>query len=121
MNCREEFVRIPSAGLELAGALHLPIGATKPKPVLFLHGFTGNKIEAGRMYTDMARVLCAAGYAALRFDFRCHGDSPLSLEEYRISYAIEDAQNAADFLKSLTCIDNSRFAIIGLSMGAGWQ
>jgi predicted alpha/beta-fold hydrolase len=74
MNCREEFVRIPSAGLELAGVLHLPIGATKPKPVLFLHGFTGNKIEAGRMYTDMVRVLCAAGYAALRFNFRCHGD-----------------------------------------------
>lgn len=119
MSCREEFVKIPSAGFELAGVLHLPIGATKPKPVLFLHGFTGNKVEAGRIYTDMARVLCAAGYASLRFDFRCHGDSPLSFEEYRISYAIEDARNAANFLKNLTSIDNSRFAIIGLSMGGG--
>jgi len=117
--CKEDFVRVPSAGFELAGVLHLPAGAAKPKPVLFFHGFTGNKAEAGRLYTDMARVLCAAGYAALRFDFRCHGDSPLPFEEYRISYAVEDARNAASFLKSLPSVDGSRFAVIGLSMGGG--
>jgi len=117
--CKEDFVKVPSAGFELAGVLHLPAGVAKPKPVLFLHGFTGNKVEAGRLYTDMARVLCAAGYAALRFDFRCHGDSPLPFEEYRISYAVEDARNAASFLKSLPSVEGSRFAVIGLSMGGG--
>lgn len=117
--CKEEFVKVPSAGFELAGVLHTPAGAAKPKPILFLHGFTGNKVEAGRLYTDMARFFCAAGYAALRFDFRCHGDSPLPFEEYRISYALEDARNAVSFLKSLPSVDASRFAVIGLSMGGG--
>ncbi|MCS7104788.1 MAG: alpha/beta fold hydrolase [Thermofilaceae archaeon] len=116
---REEFVRIPSAGLHLAGVLHVPLGVVRPKPVLFLHGFTGNKSEAGRLYTDMARFLCASGYAALRFDFRCHGDSPLPFEEYKISYALEDARNAANFLKTLSEVDASKFAVIGLSMGGG--
>lgn len=118
-NPREEFVKVPSAGFELAGILHLPAGVSKPKPVLFLHGFTGNRSEAGRLYTDMARVLCANGFAALRFDFRCHGDSPLPFEEFTISYAVEDALNAASFLKTLPGVDASRFAVIGLSMGGG--
>ncbi|MCX8183713.1 MAG: alpha/beta fold hydrolase, partial [Crenarchaeota archaeon] len=99
--------------------LHLPVNVSKPKPVLFLHGFTGSKTEAGRLFTDMARVLCSAGYASLRFDFRGHGDSPLSFEEFRISTAVEDAQNAASHLKSLGEVDASRLAVIGLSMGGG--
>ncbi|MEM1509528.1 MAG: alpha/beta fold hydrolase, partial [Thermofilaceae archaeon] len=80
---------------------------------------TGSKSEAGRLYTDMARFLCINGYAALRFDFRCHGDSPLPFEEYRIRYGVEDALNAASYLKSLTRVDATRFAVVGLSMGAG--
>ncbi|MCS7104844.1 MAG: alpha/beta fold hydrolase [Thermofilaceae archaeon] len=113
----EELVWVPSSDLRLAGVLHLPDKAPKPKPVLLLHGFTGNKSEAGRLYTDMARVLCSAGYAVLRFDFRCHGDSPLPFEEFRVRMAVEDAENAIQFLKTLDKVDASRFAIVGLSMG----
>ena len=115
----EELVWVPSAGLKLAGVLHLPSTTAKPKPVLLLHGFTGNKSEAGRLYTDLARVLCSAGYAVLRFDYRCHGDSPLPFEEFRISMAVEDAENAVKYVKSLEKVDGSSFAVIGLSMGGG--
>ncbi|MEM3138386.1 MAG: alpha/beta fold hydrolase, partial [Thermofilaceae archaeon] len=72
-----------------------------------------------RLYTDMARFLCINGYAALRFDFRCHGDSPLPFEEFTIPYALEDSKNAASFLKTLSEVNASRFAVIGLSMGGG--
>jgi len=119
VSCSEEPVLLPSAGFKLAGVLHRPQGAARPKPVLLLHGFTGNKTEAGRLFTDLARFLCANGYAALRFDFRCHGDSPLPFEEFTISYALEDARNAAAFLKTLDGVDASRFAVVGLSMGGG--
>lgn len=115
--CSEQLVWVPSAGVGLSGVLHLPAGVSRP--VLFLHGFTGNKTESGRLYTDMARVLCGAGYAALRFDFRCHGDSPLPFEEFRISLAVEDARNAAGFLKNVPEVDGTRFGVVGLSMGGG--
>lgn len=117
MNCIEELVWVPSAGYKLAGVLHLPAAIERPKPVILLHGFTGWKSEAGRLYTDLARVLCGAGYAVLRFDFRCHGDSPLPFEEFRVSMAVEDAENAVAYLKSLERVDASRFALVGLSMG----
>ncbi|MEM3982739.1 MAG: alpha/beta fold hydrolase [Thermofilum sp.] len=113
----EKLVWVPSAGFNLAGVLHLPSGIEKPKPVLLLHGFTGNKSEAGRLYTDLARVLCSAGYAVLRFDYRCHGDSPLPFEEFRVSMAVEDAENAVKYVKGLEGVDASRFALVGLSMG----
>ncbi|MEM2617761.1 MAG: alpha/beta fold hydrolase, partial [Thermofilaceae archaeon] len=113
----EKLVWVPSAGFNLAGVLHLPSSVEKPKPVLLLHGFTGFKSEAGRLYTDLARVLCSAGYAVLRFDYRCHGDSPLPFEEFRVSMAVEDAENAVNYVKSLEGVDASRFALVGLSMG----
>lgn len=119
MACTEELVWIPSAGMKLAGVLHLPAGTSKPKPALLLHGFTGNKSEAGRLFVDLARALCGAGYAVLRFDFRCHGDSPLSFEEFSVWKALEDAENAVKYLKNLESVDASRLALVGLSMGGG--
>lgn len=119
MECQEKPVLIPSHGYELTGVLHLPAGVPRPRPVLFLHGFTGNKSESGRLYTDMARHLCSNNYASLRFDFRCHGDSPLPFEEFTITYAVEDAMSALSFLKTISNIDSSKLAIIGLSMGGG--
>lgn len=97
----------------------MPAEATKSKPVLLLHGFTGNKSEAGRLFTDLARALCSAGYAVLRFDFRCHGDSPLPFEEFSVWKAVEDAENSISYLKSIDKVDASRFAVVGLSMGGG--
>lgn len=119
MDCTEELVWVPSAGLKLAGVLHTPAGNFKPKPVMLLHGFTGNKSEAGRLFVDLARALCSIGYAVLRFDFRCHGDSPLPFEEFSVWKAVEDAENAVEYLKSMDSLDASRLALVGLSMGGG--
>ncbi|RLF04701.1 MAG: hypothetical protein DRK00_06140 [Thermoprotei archaeon] len=117
--CGEEPTCVPSAGYLLPAILHVPLDVERPKPVLFLHGFTGNKCEAGRLFVDMARAVCVEGYAALRFDFRGHGDAPLPFEEFRITYAIEDAASAANYLKRMGRIDASEIGLIGLSMGGG--
>jgi len=118
VSCAEEFVWVPSAGVKLAGVLHLPPSG-RARPVILLHGFTGSKSEAGRLYTDLARVLCGAGYAVLRFDYRGHGDSPLPFEEFSIPKAVEDAQSAIEYVKGLGGVDASRLALVGLSMGGG--
>lgn len=117
--CGEELTCVPSTGYLLPAILHVPLDVDRPRPVLFLHGFTGNKCEAGRLFVDMARAVCADGFAALRFDFRGHGDAPLPFEEFRIAYAIEDAANAADYLKRLGRVDAGEMGVVGLSMGGG--
>ncbi len=83
--------------------------------VLMLHGFTGNKIEAGRLFVDIARELCSANIAVFRFDYRCHGESPLPFDEFKLDYAIEDAENALKFI--VEHFKPRKIGLIGLSMG----
>lgn len=114
MYCLEKPLVFPSSGYELAAYIHIPQPGTS-NMVLMLHGFTGNKIEANRLFVDIARSLCKIGTSVFRFDYRCHGDSPLDFEEFRFEYALEDAENALKYV-----FDNykpSKVALIGLSMG----
>lgn len=112
--CSEKPLGFPSGGLELSAYIHTPT----PIPssvVLMLHGFTGNKIEANRLFVDIARALCSIGLAVLRFDYRCHGESPLPFEEFKLEYAIEDAENALSFIEA--AYRPRRVGVIGFSMG----
>jgi len=83
--------------------------------VVMLHGFTGSRIEAWRLFVDLARAICGVGISVLRFDFRGHGDSPLPFEEFRLEYALEDAENAVRYVESV--LRPRRLGLIGLSMG----
>jgi len=112
-------VEVPSEGYGLPGILHIPEGRARSPGVLFLHGFTGNKSEAGRLYVDMARELCRMGYVCLRFDYRGHGDAPLPFEEFSIRLAVEDALNAARYLSGRPEVNSAKIGLIGLSMGGG--
>ena len=73
-------VSIGSQGLRMVGTLALPEALPAPV-VLLLHGFTGTRDEmaiAGTgegIFTRVARLLAAAGYASLRVDFIGSGDS----------------------------------------------
>uniref|UniRef100_A0A832CA05 Alpha/beta fold hydrolase n=1 Tax=Ignisphaera aggregans TaxID=334771 RepID=A0A832CA05_9CREN len=110
----EKPLTFPSSGYELSAYIHIPT----PNPssvVLMLHGFTGNKIEANRLFVDISRALCGIGLAVFRFDYRCHGESPLPFEEFKLDYAIEDAENALKFIETL--YKPKKIGLIGLSMG----
>lgn len=83
-----------SSGAALAGVLHLPerpVGS-----VLLAHCFTCSKDL--HTLTRLARGLCAAGYAVLRFDFTGIGDSGGSFADKTVSRNVGDLVAAARLL-----------------------
>ncbi|RLF14001.1 MAG: alpha/beta hydrolase [Thermoprotei archaeon] len=119
MKCLEEPHVFESHGYSLSAYLHIPQTERIPPIVILFHGFTGNKIESGRLYVDLSRELCKEGVAVMRFDYRGHGDSPLNFEDFRIKWAFEDAEEAIKHVvESLRArVDVSRIGIVGLSLG----
>lgn len=115
-----------SAGFQLVGMLHRPeqpsatraLGFKSARPaVLFLHGFTGQKTEAHRLFVKAARALTRAGFIALRFDFRGSGDSGGEFEQVTVNGWRQDARAALGVLMGQAGVDVDRIGVIGLSMG----
>ena len=105
-------------GQHITGMLHLPEGRGRFPAALLLHGFTGNKSEAHRMYVKLARALADHGVASLRFDFRGSGDSAGNFEDMTIRSEVADAVEAVRFLARHKRVNSRRLALIGLSMGS---
>lgn len=103
---------------QLVGMLHIPQGLRRRVPgVVLFHGFTGNKVEAHRLFVKMARALAGAGVVALRFDFRGSGDSSGDFSRMTISQELEDARAALKFLRAQREVNPRRIGVIGFSMG----
>lgn len=102
---------------QVVGMFHRPAGRGPFPAVLFLHGFTGSKIEAHRLFVETARALAAAGIAALRFDFRGCGDSAGLFRDMTVSGQCADARAALRFLKRHPDVDPKRLGLLGMSMG----
>ena len=105
-------------GKGLRGVLHKASGKGRAPAVCFLHGFTGNKSEEGRLFVRAARAFAAAGIHALRFDFRGSGDSEGEFGEMTLQTEVEDARAALAFLRKTKGVDKDRLAIVGLSLGS---
>ena len=58
------------------------------------------------------------GYAALRFDFRCCGESEGARGQVRCFDQVADAKNALTFLAQRDEVDPARIGVIGHSFGA---
>lgn len=82
------------------------------KAVIIGHGFMANK----EMMKGYAVELAAAGFVAIPFDFRGHGQSTGSLEDEKL---IKDVEAILDYLNSRSDIDPHNLAYIGYSMGGG--
>jgi pimeloyl-ACP methyl ester carboxylesterase len=107
------------AGHRLRGMLHQPeqAGEHRPPGVVFLHGFTGDRMESHWLFVKCSRVLERAGIASLRFDFFGSGESEGELRDASIETEIADAQDAAAFLRREGGIDPKRLGVVGLSLG----
>ena len=114
----QEQVSFNSAGLKLAGVLHLPDGerSVKRPALLALHGFGSNK--ASRTISGPAETLASWGYAVLRFDMRGCGDSEGVRARVICLEQVEDTRNALTYLASRPEIDATRIGCIGTSFGA---
>jgi len=112
-------VQFTSAGLKLAGLLHLPSdyrkGERRPA-FLVLHGFGSRKDSDGMRIA--AELYASLGYVALRFDFRGCGDSEGARGRVICLEQVADARAALEFLMDRPEVDPKRIGIYGHSFGA---
>lgn len=103
----------------LRGVLHLPQEGAGPFPAAVVchpHTLMGGNMGNG-VVVSVCLTLAAAGWAALRFDFRGAGSSEGSFDEGEGEQ--EDVRGAVDFLYIQAEVDPGELAVIGYSFGAG--
>lgn len=108
------YVRIPSHGALLNGAVYTASGAGPHPTVLLLHGFPGNEQNL-----DLAQAMRRAGFNVLTFHYRGSWGSPGA---FSFSGSAEDADAAVSFLRDPAnvakfSIDPNRLFVVGHSMG----
>lgn len=130
---KERPVFFYSNGLRLAGMLRYSTTdgyKGKLPAVLLVHGSLeqdrdGNLLERrdGRsvfkkdFFLEIARRLCAAGYAAFSWDRRGFGESQRPEQSGGYLADVQDARAALDALCSQDVIDSERIAVLGQSAG----
>ena len=85
-------------------------GGTNKKAVILGHGVMSNK----EMLKDFALEFAAAGFVAVPFDFRGHGQST---GEHRWGSLTNDILAIVSYLNTRPDIDTSNLAYLGYSMG----
>lgn len=103
-----------SDNLTLCGLLSFPQNVTQ-KCIVLCHGITVDKKEDG-VFTELARKLCDAGFAALRFDFRGHGESGGKSTDMTIAGETRDLEAAIKFLQEKGF---GQFGIVAASFAGG--
>src|SRR6201997_5559743 len=99
----ESFIEFRNrTGKRLRGMIHRPAKARSRRgtpAVIFLHGFTGDRMESHWIFVKCARALARVGVASLRFDFYGSGESEGEFREVTLQSEIADARAAIDFLR----------------------
>jgi len=106
-----------SEGCKLSGDLYLPEGLRSPDRragIVLCHGYTGVK---DLYLPDNARVLNAAGYVVLTFDYKGWGASEGARSRLAPFGRVADAQAALTFLGLQQQVDADRLGIYGTSYG----
>ncbi len=107
----------------IRGMTYRPGGAEKSgagrryPAVLMMHGFTGQRIEAGFLFVTLARALARRGVAAVAFDFRHSGESDGSFERMLVTGELDDALRITGWTQSQPFVDRSRLGVLGFSLG----
>jgi len=110
---KEEKIFFKNKTQKLVGVVHLP-NNKNPPAVVICHGLSTNKDVPNRV--ELAKKICENGFAVLRFDFRCHGESDGRPEELTYSGAAKDLESAIDFLETID-INREKIGVIGSSFG----
>jgi len=95
-----------------------PRGRHRRPAVLLLHGFSGSRIEEGRLFVLLGRALAESGLHCLRFDFRGSGDSDGEFGDMTLSSEIADARAALKYMRRRPGVDGKRVGLLGLSLGS---
>jgi uncharacterized protein len=106
-----------SEGLKLGADIYLPPDeANGRRPgIVLCHGYTGTR----RIHLpDYAKVLAAAGYVSLVFDYKGWGDSEGPKHRLAPYSRMADIQAALSYMESRADVDAERLALFGTSYGA---
>lgn len=106
-------------GPTLKGVLHLPENGPRALPAAVVchpHTLMGGNMDNG-VVVSVCLALAAAGWAALRFNFRGAGGSAGSFDEGEGEQ--DDAKGAVDFLLVQPEVEPDALSAIGYSFGAG--
>ncbi len=114
MEVRE--IHLKADGIELAGQLYVPPGATTCPGLCICHGIPAAPPDpTDKGYPMLAERFCKAGLVTLIFNFRGTGRSQGDLDMLGWT---RDLGTALDFLYEAKEVDNSRLFLLGFSGGA---
>lgn len=118
IGARREPHTVTSGKYRLAVCVDRPEGVHERTPaVLFCHGFTGNRVEARRLFVRMANALAVSGIASVRFDHRGCGESDGEFQDFTTDGMLEDLAVMDGFTSRLEHVDPGRLAVLGFSLG----
>jgi pimeloyl-ACP methyl ester carboxylesterase len=104
----------------LRGMIHRPPGRAGRRGVpgvVFLHGFTGDRMESHWIFVKCSRALAREGIASLRFDFYGSGESEGEFAEVTLQSEMSDALAAVEFFRRQRGINPRRTGLVGMSLG----
>jgi pimeloyl-ACP methyl ester carboxylesterase len=116
-------MRSDNSTLTLRATAYLPDGVTinsrspLPTAVLF-HGFGGTRIEYGRYFVQIGRMLAQAGFAAIAYDRAGHGESDGDFFDTSTHADVKDAVQVIRQIRKLPFVDPHNLHFVGLSMGS---
>lgn len=101
-------------GLILRGYLNVP-NNFNGTIVVFYHGFTGNKVEHGRIFKTFSDIIAGEGFASIRMDFSGNGESDGTFNQMTFTTLSQDAKVILDFAKEVSGV--KKIVLLGFSMG----
>lgn len=104
-------------GMTLRGSAYVPASRKRLATVVLLHGFTGQRIETGFLFVQVARALSDKGLAAITFDFMHSGESDGSFDQMLVTGEVSDAARITQWAQTQSFVDRSRMGVLGFSLG----
>jgi len=122
-NPGDEAVNIPAAGFNLGATLTRPKSAAARLPAVILLSGAGADDRDGAVsgvpiLGQLAGALAEAGFMAVRYDKRGHGQSGGRAESATLGDYADDAVSVFRWLRDRRDIDRDRIAIVGHNEGA---
>lgn len=108
---------VENHGQMIRGTAYVPAGTGRFPTVVLYHGFTGNRMEGGFFFVELARRLCQAGIAAITFDFRNSGESDGRFDQMLVTGELSDGLRISQWAASQVYVDRSRMGLFGFSLG----
>ena len=122
-NPGDEAVNIPAAGFNLGATLTRPTSEAARLPAVILLAGAGADDRDGAlagvpMLGQLAGALAEAGFLALRYDKRGHGQSGGRAESATLGDHADDAVAVVRWLANRRDVDRDRIAVLGHNEGA---